>query len=570
MRGDLDRALQQAVGSGAAPGIALLVEHRGTVVYRGAVGLRSVTPAREAMTPDDLFDLASLTKVVATTPAVMALVQDGKLVLDRPAATYFPEFAQNGKGRVTLRHLLTHTSGLPAWVDLQKKFGIPPTAGIQDRRAAVTAALAALPLRSAPGTRETYSDLGFLTLEEVVRRVTGEPLDRFVHRRIHGPLGMQRTTYRPGAGERAGAVPTLLLGGRALRGEVHDQNARVLGGVAGHAGLFSTLDDLAVYGRMLLSTDTGDRRRYPLLPTTLRAMSMPQTPPGLPLRGLGWDIASPLAARVCSTRLPLGSFGHTGFTGTFLWVDPYSRTLVVGLSNRLHPHGHGDVRDVWRRVTGILGNWFYPGESSPAVAARSPIEGRSDGARTALDQLRSEGFRRLRGRRIAWIGTREATTSDGIPALELLRRTGGVRLAMVAFPLARGRFALASRGAAPGSASHADVLPNPRGRSAPRTADHPELLVVDLPNSGRAGDPVLPVLAGVLRYAAAQQVPVLVLDRPAAVRRGALTAGPGPHSAGGNSTVVLPDPHGLSLGELTLTLRQQLGLTCTVEVATAP
>ena len=213
----------------------------------------------------------------------------------------------------------------------------------------------------------------------MVRRASGEPLDRYVERRVFRPLGMRETAFNPAGALRERAAPTTQRGGQLLRGEVHDGNAAVCGGVAGHAGLFSTADDLARFARMLLSSDVpfqpqGARGepRYPLSPAAVRKMTTPQTPPGVPLRGLGWDIDS-LYSHVRGDLFPLGSFGHTGFTGAFLWVDPYSRTFLIGLSNRLHPDGKGDALPLWARAANVVAGIVSTGGLPPRGEVTRPV-----------------------------------------------------------------------------------------------------------------------------------------------------------------------------------------------------
>ncbi len=353
---ELDRLAEEAVAAKNVPGVVFVVGHRGKVVYRRAFGNRWLKPETRAMTPDTVFDLASLTKVVATTSSIMALVEDGRLRLTDPVVRHWPEWGQNGKDKVTLRHLLTHTSGLAAWDNYQKQFGDMQGAVIQDHREKILPALAAATLKQEPGAKFVYSDLGFITLGEIVRRVSGEPLDQFARKRVFMPLGMKETGFNPQGSLRDRAAPTQLWKGVFMQGEVHDPNAEVLGGVAGHAGLFSTADDLARFAPMLLSADRPEGnggKRYPLSPATVRLMTTPAAAPGGAMRGLGWDIDSSYS-HVKGDLMPLGSFGHTGFTGTYLWVDPYSQTYLIGLSNRVHPDGGGSPLRLWAMAANIV------------------------------------------------------------------------------------------------------------------------------------------------------------------------------------------------------------------------
>ena len=366
----LDDAAREAVAAKHVPGVVFVVGQGDRILYRKAHGQRSVRPVAEPMTVDTVFDLASLTKPIATASAVLALVEDGRLRLSDPVIRWWPEFAPAGQERVeekrkiTVRDLLTHTSGMPVYVNFQSRFGSPDGPAVQDHTEKVLAAIAELPVRSAAGERFAYSDLGFITLGEIVRRASGKRLDEYAEQRIFAPLQMRNTGFNPPEKLRPRTAPTTLRRGEFLRGQVHDGNAAVSNGIAGHAGLFSTADDLTRFARMLLSSDRADRRRYPLGPATVRLMTTPQTGPGLPVRGLGWDIDSPYS-HVRGDLMPHGSFGHTGFTGTYLWVDPYSLTYLIGLSNRVHPDGQGNPQRLWARAANIVAGTVRPGQLPP-------------------------------------------------------------------------------------------------------------------------------------------------------------------------------------------------------------
>jgi uncharacterized protein YbbC (DUF1343 family)/CubicO group peptidase (beta-lactamase class C family) len=324
----VDLIIQQAIADGNIPGAVLLIGHDGRVVYRKAYGARSLEPRHELMTLDTVFDLASLTKVIATTTAVMQLMESGKVRLNDTVAKYLPEFAQNGKGDITVRQLLTHYSGLEPDLDLKV-----PWAG---KETAYRMAFAETP-QDAPGSTFTYSDINFIMLGALVERVSGEPLDEYTARHIFTPLKMTRTRFLPPASWRAKIAPTQYdENERMLRGEVHDPTARRMGGVAGHAGLFSTADDLAKFAQALL--DGGDGILSSL---AVEKMTTPETPPTAPiLRGFGWDIDSPFSSNR-GDLLPVGSFGHTGFTGTSMWIDPTTKTYILLLTNAVHPRGKG-------------------------------------------------------------------------------------------------------------------------------------------------------------------------------------------------------------------------------------
>ena len=327
--GLLDAIVQSAIADGQMPGAVLLVGHDGQVVYRRAFGERSLEPKREPMTVDTIFDLASLTKVVATTTAVMQLVEHGKVRLNDPVEKYIPEFAQNDKEDITVRELLTHLSGLPEDLDLTQ-----PWEGRETGYRMAFAEKTAYP----PGSRFLYSDINFITLGALVERVTDTTLDAYCAKNIFAPLLMTHTRFVPPAAWRPQIAPTQYdENEKMLRGVVHDPTARRMGGVAGHAGLFSTADDLSRFAQALLN---GSKILSPL---TVEKMTTPQQPPSSPvLRGLGWDIDSPFSSDR-GDLLPVGSFGHTGFTGTSLWIDPTTRTYIILLTNAVHPRGKGSA-----------------------------------------------------------------------------------------------------------------------------------------------------------------------------------------------------------------------------------
>ena len=327
LRAALDRAIERKAVPGAVYWCGL-----GRQDVHWAQGHRALVPTLEPMTQDTVFDAASLTKVVATLPSVMLLVERGQVSLEAPVQTYLPTFAHPA---VTVKHLLTHTSGLPA--------GIPKDEANPDWQGeaeGIRRATACAP-DPAPGTLFRYSDVNFILLGEIVRKVSGQPLDQFAAQEVFRPLNMAASTFRPAAALAVRIAPTEWdAAGVMLRGVVHDPTSRRMGGVAGHAGLFTTAADLAKYARFMLHGG-------PLLkPETLRLMQSVQTPSTVTdRRGLGWDIDSRYS-RPRGTLYPLGSFGHTGFTGTALWIDPSTDSFFILLTTRLHPDGKGDTRDL--------------------------------------------------------------------------------------------------------------------------------------------------------------------------------------------------------------------------------
>jgi CubicO group peptidase (beta-lactamase class C family) len=324
---DLRAYLAAQVDSGAFPGAVAVVGHRGTIVFRAAVGRYGEDDPRP-VADSTVYDLASLTKVVGLTTATLLLVADGAVALDEPVQRRVPEFAGDGIARVTVRHLLLHDSGLPAWRPLYQE---------GEDRAAALALVHATPLEAEPGARYVYSDLGAIVLTEVVERAAGAPIDSLVARRVTGPLAMTRTRYRPPAAWLPFIAPTERdpWRGRIVRGEVHDENAARLGGVSGHAGLFAPADDLVRFAQWLLDAWHG-RPVTPAVPAELvRQFTARQDEPPGSSRAFGWD--TPSEGNSAGHCLGPRAFGHTGFTGTSIWLDPDLDLFIILLSNRVHP-----------------------------------------------------------------------------------------------------------------------------------------------------------------------------------------------------------------------------------------
>ena len=335
----MDAEISRAISEHTLPGGVLWLEC-GSSAYHRAYGSRSLFPTAEPMTEDTIFDVASLTKVLATVPALMVLYERGQVALDAPVLAYLPEFKGRGKEAITVRQLCTHTSGLgrslspePDWYDFESAFRL----------------LCAKPPVNTPGTTFLYSDLNFILLGEIIRRVAGRSLDEFCAAEIFAPLKMRDTGFLPSQAVRTRIAPTERIGPKVLRGTVHDSKAQAMGGVAGHAGLFTTASDVARFARMILSQGTLDGVQF-LKPETVRLMTSVQTPAGLGVqRGLGWDIDSDFS-HPRGDHFPTGSFGHTGFTGVCLWIDPVSRIVWVFLSNRIHPEPSGSIGPLQRRL----------------------------------------------------------------------------------------------------------------------------------------------------------------------------------------------------------------------------
>ncbi len=361
-----DALIEAGIARKELPGAVLVVGHGGRVVYRRAYGDRAVVPDVEPMTVDTVFDMASLTKPLVTALAAAQLIEQHRLELDRPVAAYWPAFGANGKQAVTVRELLTHYSGLPPDLDLSPAW----TGKLEGFRRAAEIGLA-----TTPGTVFRYSDINFIALQAVIERITGEPLESYAQERIFKPLHLQHSRFLPPPSWKGRIAPTEYdtnggpqSYGTMLRGVVHDPTARRMGGVAGHAGLFMTAGDLAVYAQALLNRRSGRSSRFPLDRATLLRMTTPEQPAGgKDLRGLGWDIDSPYSGNRGAV-FPIGSFGHTGFTGTSIWLDPASDTYVILLANAVHPHAGHNITHLRGEVATAVAKAL--GASAAAVPAR--------------------------------------------------------------------------------------------------------------------------------------------------------------------------------------------------------
>ncbi len=350
----LDVLVNEAVERGDFPGAVLLVARRGKVVYRKAFGSSSLVPEKRPMRTDMIFDLASITKPVATATSVMILVERGRLRFWDKVKDFIPEFGPyiREKGLpgedARLYHLMTHTSGLPPYTDAAEaaaKLGDPCST------ADLVKLIAGLPKEAEPGQTFTYSCLNYITLAHIVKKVSGLDLASFAAENIFKPLGMTRTFFDPPEGLKELCVPTQVVNGSALRGVVHDPLARLQGGVSGNAGLFSTADDLAVFAEMLLNGGTFKKTRVLGLLAVDRMLEIyPKVQASG--RGLGWDFTSDYAT-VRGDLFGWRSFGHSGYTGTSIWIDPETRTTVVFLTNRVHPDDKGEIIALRSRVANV-------------------------------------------------------------------------------------------------------------------------------------------------------------------------------------------------------------------------
>ncbi len=420
----LDAEIDQAVQNGTIPGAVLVVGHNGQVLYRKAYGSRALIPNREPMTVDTIFDAASLTKVTATTPSVMKLFEKGKLRLDDPVTKYLPEF-QGGKSDITVRLLMTHFSGMPPDLTLVPRWNGYET-GIQK-------ALVEKPI-APPGARFIYSDINFILMGEIVRRLSGTTLAEFAHTQIFAPLGMNDTQFQPPAELRPRIAPTEIDPdtGQPFRGVVHDETSRYMGGIAGHAGLFTTADDLAKYAAMLLGM--GQRSAVRVFDAaTVKKFTTPGSPADQPiLRGLGWDIDSPFSSNR-GELYPIGSYGHTGFTGTSIWLDNTSNSFIILLTNAVHPKRGKSLSSLRSRVaTAVAASFGIDVQKVALTGYTETIRGagvhrvvnRNAKTMTGLDVLENSGFEELKRKRIGLITNQTGLDRGGRRNIDVMLAAG--------------------------------------------------------------------------------------------------------------------------------------------------
>ena len=558
----VDAVVEQAIHDGNIPGAVLLVGHNGRVIYRKAYGNRALEPRREPMTLDTIFDLASLTKVIATTTAVMQLVEQGKVRLNDPVAKYLPEFAQNGKDDVTIRQLLTHYSGLAPDLDLKSPW--------EGKETAYSMAFAETP-DDPPGSRFSYSDINFIVLGALVERVSGESLDEYCERHIFLPLKMMHTRFLPPAAWRAKIAPTQYdENEHMLRGVVHDPTARRMGGVAGHAGLFSTADDLAKFAQALLNGGGGI-----LSPLSVEKMTQPEQPPSAPvLRGFGWDIDSPFSSNR-GDLLPIGSYGHTGFTGTSIWIDPTTQTYIILLTNAVHPRGKGTAialrSEVATAVAAALPltptekealRWQSITGYNEAQSAARRMSTRNGNVKTGIDVLEEHGFDVLqvagRKKRICLLTNQTGVDSNGQRTIDVLAKAPGVSLDAIFSPEHGVTGTLDttdlnnSKDAATGVPVYSVYgVKDAARRPPPEVLKQLDAVVVDIQDAGVRFYTYETTLGYFLEGAAKAGVEVIVLDRPDPITGSFVQ---GPVSDAGvenfNNYWTVPVRHGMTMGEL--------------------
>lgn len=558
----VDALVQQEVTAQGITGAVLLIGHDGKVVHQKAFGLRATSPRAEKMTVDTIFDLASLTKVVATAPSVMRLVQFGQVRLNDPVSHYLPDFAANGKQGITIRELMTHYSGLPGDLELNV-----PWEGQQEafHRADEEK------LERPPGAQFLYSDINFIVLGELVQKVSGMELDKYAAAHIFQPLGMNDTRFLPPPQWHARIAETMAIDNRhLLRGVVHDPTAERMGGVAGHAGLFSTAGDLALLAQALI-----DRKKI-LTPDLIEKMTTPQQPPNATtLRGLGWDLDSWLSSNR-GDLLPVGSFGHTGFTGTSIWIDPYTNTYIILLTNNVRPRVPGPpVVSLRARVANAVASALNLNVSdagrdkvltitgyNESLADARHVDTRNGHTLTGIDVLEQDNFAQLKQFKpqmtIGLLTNQTGFDAQGKRTIDVLATAPGIKLSIIFSP-EHGIFGTVDSANTGDTVDSATGIPiyslygNTDAKRRPpidilKTLD---AVVMDIQDAGARFYTYETTLGYLLEAAAQSNTEVVVLDRPNPVT-GAFVQGPVSQTDLSSFTNYYPVPvrHGMTLGEL--------------------
>ena len=568
----VDAIVRDAIAQHQVPGAVVLIGRHGHVIYRKAFGMRSLEPRRERMTVDTIFDLASLTKVIATTPCVMQLMEEGKIRLNDPVVRYIPEFGVNGKQDITVRQLLVHYSGLAPDLDLTQPW--------QGKETAYQMAFQEKPLNP-PGARFVYSDINFIMLGALVERTSGMSLNDYAEQHVFNPLKMTHTQFLPPHSWIGKIAPTQYDEHNVmLRGVVHDPTARRMGGVAGHAGLFSTADDLSKYCQALLSGKL-------LSPLTIEKMSTPQQPPNATdVRGFGWDLDTPFSSNR-GELLPVGSFGHTGFTGTSVWIDPITQTYIIILANGVHPRGMGTAVPLRSKVATAVAASLrltvsekeqlrlarLTGYNEADAAARN-LQVRDGDAKSGIDVLEAGNFAldvfQSKGtqKRIGLLTNQTGVDAQGQRTIDVLAKAPGVSLVAIFSP-EHGVTGSLDTTAVGNTVDSTTKIPVYSVYGATDAERRPSLDVlkgldavfVDLQNAGARYYTYETTMGYFLEAAAKAGIEVVVLDRPNPIT-GSIVQGPVSDSGTASFVNYFQEPvrHGMTMGELAQMFNSELNI----------
>jgi len=559
----------KAIREGKTPGAVVLIGHEGTVVYRRAFGYRSLAPKKSPMTVDTVFDLASLTKPVATATAVMQLAEQGRVNIDDPVYRYWPSFKTNGKKNITVRQLLTHYSGLKP--DLSMR---PAWTGYRTAMAKIISEPPVFP----PGRVYIYSDINFEVLGEIVHRVSGLPLDEYCEKNIFKPLGMKDTGFHPLPDLQDRIAPTRFAYNNILCGKPHDPTCYRMGGVSGHAGLFSTADDLALFAQAFLNK--GELNDVSIMkPETVQQMTLPQSPSrGKTPRGLGWDLEPAfLSADNQVTETP--AYSHLGYTGTALWIDPLTKTYVIVLTNRVYPNDRGDVKALRADIKEIVSNALGPLPLESMTTSTSHFGGLTEKPKeypeprrvlTGIDVLEGQGFSTLSGRRVGLITNHTGLDSRGRSTIDLLYNAPGVTLAAIFSP-EHGLFGREDSKVPPITepvtglpvySLYGDIT-----RPTDPMLDGLDALVFDVQDAGTRFYTYISTMGYAMEAAAKRGIDFYVLDRPNPINA-SLVQGPvmDEDLKGFTGYFPLPVRHGMTVGELAGMFNVEAGISAKLHV----
>ncbi|MCC9609152.1 DUF1343 domain-containing protein [Blastopirellula sp. JC732] len=546
---DIERQVQIALEEKKMPGCVVLVARHGKIVFKESFGNRRVQPTTEAMTTDTLFDMASITKPIVTATSIMQLVERGDVRLWEKVSTYLPEFRDHGKEDITVEQLMIHVSGLTpdnalsdydnGWPDAYKR-------------------ICELKLLSPPGDKFRYSDVGFILLGEIVARVSGQTLDEYAQKNIFEPLGMKQSGYNPAPQLCENAATTEEVDGKWLKGSVHDPRARAMGGVAGHAGLFSTADDVAIYAQAMLDSRFGGEKAL-LQPQTIALMTSPYDAVGN-IRGLGWDKKSAYSRNRGDLMTP-AAYGHGGFTGTALWIDPGLDLVVLFLSNRVHPDGKGSVNDLAGKI-GTIASAACLTPSAPSPAPPTKL---------GIDVLADSNFAALKGRKVGVIANHTSRTKSGDSIVELLAKAPNVELVAIFSPEHGFHGALDQSEIGdtvdPATGVAVKSLYGKTRKPTPEMLKGVDTLVFDIQDVGCRFYTYISTMGLAMEAAAENKISFVVLDRPNPIG-GVLMEGPlldeEKHSFVAFHQI--PVRHGLTIGEMAqmLNAERKFGTDLTV------
>lgn len=556
----LDRiggVVQEALDQKRMPGCVVCIGRQGRIAFLRAYGNKQIEPEPAPMTTDTVFDLASLTKPIATATSVMLLVERGQVRLSDKVAAHLPEFGQNGKDDLTVLQLLTHQSGLVA---------DNPLSDYADGSEKSWERIFALGLENEPGAKFLYSDVSFLVLGELVRRLSGKDVHEFSQENIFRPLGMAETGYLPPEELRKRAAPTEKRDDHWMQGEVHDPRAYALGGVAGHAGLFSTAEDLAIYAAMMAGRGRFGETTI-LSEPAWREMTGPhEVSSGV--RGLGWDKKTGYSSNR-GELLSTAAFGHGGFTGTAIWIDPELDLFVIFLSNRVHPNGKGLVNPLAGRIGTIAAAAI---RESGRLAPRDVGAARSAGATlTGIDVLVRDDFQQLAGRKVGLITNHTGIDREGVSTVERFHQAKNVELVALFSPEhgIAGKLDVSKIGNARDDERDLPIF-SLYGETRRPTADmlhDVDTLVFDIQDIGARYYTYVSTMGEAMRAAAEHELRFVVLDRPNPIG-GAEVEGP-VLDAGKESFVGfhrLPVRHGMTVGELASMFNEELDLKLDLQV----